>query len=173
VKVTKRQLKQIIKEELETAMEEGAWDSIKGALGMGSSKPAADQTDAVPESEREDYDKFRSGGWSQQHMWEKRRGSNFDDTTSYEAYQDFLSWAAERGDSLAQDRVAQQDIEKGKRSRGSGGGTSVPFGGRPSTPSHRASSAVGSSNLAYGESVKNIKDIIKEVIQEVSKESNK
>ena len=52
MKITKQQLKQIIKEELETTMDEGAWDSIKSALGTGGSKPAAGQTDTTYDTTR-------------------------------------------------------------------------------------------------------------------------
>ena len=36
MKITKQQLQQIIKEEIENTMDEGFMDSIKGALGMGA-----------------------------------------------------------------------------------------------------------------------------------------
>ena len=176
MKVTKRQLKQIIKEEIETAIDEGFMDSLKGAFGMGGGDeaPAADPTANVPEEEREDYDEFRSGGSAGYHKWENARGQNFDDTSSYEAYEDFLRWRTRHVADSERERMARYDITQAKKERGSGSSSSSSSSyKRDKTPAGRASSAVGSSNLAYGESVKNIKDIIKEVIQEMSKKPNK
>jgi len=46
MKITKQQLKQIIKEEIENTMDEGFMDSIKGALGMGAKSPASAPSDS-------------------------------------------------------------------------------------------------------------------------------
>ncbi len=174
MKITKRQLKKIIKEELETTMDEGAWDSIKGALGFGGGDeaPAADPMANVPEDEREDYEEFRSGGLASQFRWEKTRGQNFDDTSSYEAYEDFLRWRSKDVADSEQERMARWDIEQGKKKRGSGSSSSSSSSyRRDKVDPSRATSAVGSSNLAYGESVEKIKDIIRETIQEMNRRS--
>jgi hypothetical protein len=174
VKITKSALKKLIKEELENTMDEGFMDSIKGALGMGGGDeaPAADPMANVPEEEREDYEEFRSGGSAGYFKWEDARGDNFDDTSSYEAYEDFLKWRTKYVADSEQSRMAQYDIDKAKQKRRrSGSSSSSSSYGRDRTDPTRATSAVGSSNLAYGESVEKIEDIIREVIEEMNRES--
>jgi len=170
MKITKSQLRSVIREEIENTVDEGFVDSIKGALGLGGKKaaPAADPKANVPEDEREDYEEFRSGGAAGQFKWEDARGQNFDDTSSYEAYQDFLKWRTKHVADSEQHRQAQWDIEQARKKRGSGRSSSSSSSyRRDKSPAHRASSAVGSSNLAYGESIEKIKDIIREVLQEI------
>jgi len=173
VKITKSELLGLIKEEIEEAIDEGFMDSIKGALGFGGEDeaPAADPMANVPEEEREDYEEFRSGGSAGYYKWEDARGQNFDDTSSYEAYEDFLKWRSKYVADSERERMARWDIEQGKKKRGSGSSSSSSSYRRDRSDPTRATSAVGSSNLAYGESVEKIKDIIREVIQEMNKES--
>lgn len=173
MKITKSELLGLIKEEIEEAIDEGFMDSIKGALGFGGEDeaPAADPMANVPEEEREDYEEFRSGGSAGYYKWEDARGQNFDDTSSYEAYEDFLKWRSKYVADSERERMARWDIEQGKKKRGSGSSSSSSSYRRDRSDPTRATSAVGSSNLAYGESVEKIKDIIREVIQEMNKES--
>jgi hypothetical protein len=174
VKITKSELLGLIKEEIEEAIDEGFMDSIKGALGFGGEDeaPAADPMANVPEEEREDYEEFRSGGSAGYYKWENARGQNFDDPSSYEAYEDFLKWRSKYVADSEQERMARYDIDKAKQNRRrSGSSSSSSSYRRDRTDPTRATSAVGSSNLAYGESVEKIKDIIREVIQEMNKES--
>ena len=170
MKITKSQLRSIIREEIENTVDEGFMDSIKGALGLGGKKaaPAADPMANVPEEEREDYEEFRSGGSAGYFKWEDARGDNFDDTSSYEAYEDFLKWRSKYVADSERERKARWDIEQGKKKRGSGRSSSSSSSSyRRDTDPSRATSATGSSNLAYGESIEKIKDIIREVLQEL------
>ena len=178
MKITKSQLKQIIREEIETAIDEGFMDSIKGALGFGGEKeaPAADPMADVPEEDREDFEEYLRGDQPYAYDW-NQTGIKADleadgDAETYFGYQKYRSWANRHHKSKMQDMAAQADIANARRKRGSRRSSSSSSSYRPDrTDPSRATSATGSSNLAYGESVEKIKDIIREVIQEINKET--
>jgi len=178
MKITKKQLKKIIKEELETTMDEGAWDSIKGALGFGGEDeaPAADPMANVPEEDREDFEEYLRGDqpyaydWNQTGIRDQLEADG--EAETYFGFQKYRSWKRHHHKSKMQDMGAQADIANAKRKRGSGGSSSSSSSyRRDKVDPWRATSAVGSSNLAYGESVEKIKDIIRETIQEMNRRS--
>ena len=179
MKITKSQLRSIIREEIENTVNEGFMDSIKGALGFGGGDeaPAADPMADVPEEDREDFEEYLRGDqpyaydWNQTGIKDKLEADG--DAETYFGYQTYRSWVKRHHKSKMQDMGAQADIANARRKRGSGSSSSSSSSSsyRRDTDPSRASSATGSSNLAYGESVEKIKDIIREVIQEMSKES--
>ena len=178
MKITKSELKGLIREEIEAAIDEGFMDSIKGALGFGGEKeaPAADPMANVPEEDREDFEEYLRGDqpyaydWNQTGIKDKLEADG--EAETYFGFETYRSWAKRHHKSKMQDMGAQADIANARRKRGSGSSSSSSSSYKPDrTDPSRATGATGSSNLAYGESVEKIKDIIREVIQEMSKES--
>ena len=174
MKITKSQLRSVIKEEIENIVDEGFMDSIKGALGLGGKKaaPAADPMADVPEEDREDFEEYLRGDqpyaydWNQTGIKDTLEADG--DAETYYGYKTYRSWAKRHHKSKMQNMGAQADIANARRKRGSGRSSSSSSSSyRRDTDPHRASSATGSSNLAYGESVEKIKDIIKEVLQDI------
>ena len=144
-------------------------------MGGEDEAPAGDPMADVPEEEREDFEEFLQGvqpyayDWNQTGIAQDVKDSG--EAETYLGYQKYRSWANRHHKSKMQSMGAQADIANAKRKRGSGSSSSSSSYRRDRSDPTRATSAVGSSNLAYGESVEKIKDIIREVIQEMNKES--
>jgi hypothetical protein len=173
MKITKGELKKLIEEEIDQALEEGWWEDAKRGVDkkLGTkfshrtrsadrekaSRAAIKATDQADQDERDAHDPDSlhydpEKAQARKDRWHQSRKDHYDKIADEEAAQQ----SAER--SRDQNRKPPEDDDDREVN---------PWGrklGIPGTKSHRVSNSAGSGNMGYGESID--RDELKKAIKE-------